>query len=173
MTRIRRAGLASLFALAAPLAAASSEAPDAEAPEPAQVSYFRQAIAETDDQLLRLYGGSWWMLSRPKLASLADVIVIVLADERRGSAYMDGEQIPIEHVRGDFEAEKGRLSTISTSVGTGAVIELADGSRWSIPRYDQARSGSWSRDDPVLVTESQHYLINLRSAEKIWATRQD
>jgi hypothetical protein len=178
MKRIRPGALAILLAVLAPVALAQSEAPESEAPESdaaeeAQVSYFRQAIAEKSDELMRLYGGSWWLLARPKLAVLSDVVVIKLDDERQGTAFIGGEEIPVEHVRGEFTPAVGRLSTIAESIGTGAVIALADESRWHIPKYDQSRSADWSRDDPIVITESQHYLINLRTGEKIWARRGD
>ena len=75
-----------MLALLAASAAAQPETPEeSEAAHAAQeVSYFRQAIAEKQDETLRLFGRSWWVLSRQKLAPLADVIVIVLHEEGRG-----------------------------------------------------------------------------------------
>ena len=172
---LRPNAFALLLALVAAPAAAQPDKPEESEAAPAaqEVRYFRQAIAEKQNETLRLFGGSWWVLSRRKLAPLADVIVIVLHEEGRGTAYIDGEAIPIAHLRGDFTAALGRLTTLAASIDTGEAIQLEEGSTWKIPKYDHARSGSWSPPDAILVTASEHYLINLRTGEKIWARRSE
>mgnify|MGYP001823320003 CR=1 FL=1 len=67
--------------------------------------------------------------------------------------------------------QNGFLAKVIASHGEGAVLEMDDGSLWSIPDYDQYGTGWWLPPYPVLIYANEMYLINLKKGKKVWVNR--
>ena len=53
----------------------------------------------------------------------------------------------------------------------GAVLELADGSLWSVPDYDRYDTGWWLPPYKALVTSTKLYLYNLKKGKRVWVSQ--
>jgi hypothetical protein len=153
-----------------------------------KVSFFQDTVSEIDDRVVKFLSGSTWLMEREIIAiPLDDGIIITpgLApkyDKENIAAYIktlpkhgrlayQGNEVGVTLIEGVFILQDGFLAKVIASHGKGAVLELDDGSLWSIPEYDQYDSGWWLPPYPVLVYANEMYLINLKKGKKIWVNR--
>jgi hypothetical protein len=142
-----------------------------------RVDYLAESILDVDDDVIRLEGGSAWLLMGPSLVlPLEDVIIVIRTVPVSGravqlaTAYIDGDEIPVRHLRGSVFTSAGYLSRVVEEIGDGAVLRLADGSLLSVPDYDRFNTGWWLPPYPVLLTGNRAYLYNLRNAKRVWVS---
>ena len=135
-----------------------------------KVTYFEDSIAEKGDRnhIIRLTGGSNWVLSEPTLAALqTDVIVVmrnVTVDGKIVPAawmYVGGQEIPAKHVDGVYPANSAYLTRVVATEG-GATLRLADGTQLSVVRGDRYFVRRWVPPYKALLTESRTSLYNLK-----------
>ena len=136
-----------------------------------RVSYIKDSILRKDDRVLNLLGGSVWLLERMTLALATDDIVIFLEDNESGIACVDGDFIAAKRVKGLILPETGLVGRVEKSLSRGAVLQLNDGSLWSVPNYDQYHTSFWLPPYPVIITSSQSKMINLKKMKTIWVER--
>lgn len=137
-----------------------------------EISYFQDQIWEiTNENQIRLFGGSYWVsYSSMLLLPLQDVLV-VLRDSQVGMMYADGAEIPVQFVGGSFVPKRGWLQTVVAASKDGAILRLDDGSLWKIPNYDRFDTRWWLPPYKVIVTSDQLYMIHLRDNKQIWVSR--
>lgn len=151
------------------------------APGMQKVEYLTDSIAEKEGKYIRLLGGSSWVLSSPSLSLVTDDIIIVFRELELKSkkrvkvavAYVDGDEIPVGHVKGKYVLSTGYLTTVVEAMGDGAVLKLADASILTVPEYDQFDTGWWLPPYKALLTSSKMYLWNLKKVKRVWVNPKD
>lgn len=141
-----------------------------------KVEYLTGSIFEKEGKYIRLLGGSSWILSSPSLALVTYDVIIVFRElklkNKKGVkvaiAYVDGDEIPVKHVKGKYVLSTGYLTTVVEAMGNGAVLKLADGSIFTVPKYDQFDTGWWLPPYKALLTSSKMCLWNLKKGKRVW-----
>ena len=148
-------------------------APSAQTME--KVEYFPDSIAEREEHIVRLTGGSSWLLaSRTAAVAGADVIVVmrdvVVNGEKVRAAwlYVGGEEIPARHVEGVYPTNPAYLTRVVAVEGQGATLRLADGTELSVPKYDRYYISRWVPPYKALLTGNRIYLYNLKEGRRVW-----
>ena len=145
-------------------------------PRMQKVEYLSDSISQKDGKVIKLLGGSRWGLSSATLALVTDDIIIVfqefvLKSKKKikvATAYVDGDEIIATHAGGRYATSTGFLTTVTESLGDGAVLRLADGSLLSIPQYDRYDTGWWLPPYKALLTGNRMYLWNLNKGKRVW-----
>ena len=145
--------------------------------EPHQrVRFLADSVVEIHDRVMRLLGGSVWLLDRRPSPLTAADIVIVFRDPLVGgkpamiaTAFLDGEEVLVRHLQGTYVTASGFLSTVVEAMGDGAVLRLADGELLSVPYYHRFNT---ARLPPyrALVTSSRQHLFNLKHGKWVWVS---
>jgi hypothetical protein len=140
-----------------------------------RIEYFTDSILQKEDEYIRLLGGSSWVLSTFSTALVTDDVIIVFRDityqgqkVKMATAYVDGDEIPVRHVRGTYATSTGYLTTVVEALGDGAVLRLADGTLLSVPSYDRYDTGWWLPPYRALLTSNRSYLYNLKNGKRVW-----
>lgn len=142
-----------------------------ENPGLAKVDYFTDSVWECDDDVIKLLGGSIWLMGLPVFVLVTQDVTIVLTNEDVGIAFIEGDQITVRHLSGEFVAKQGWLGEVIEEMGDGAVLRLNDGSLWEVPEYDRFDTGWWLPPYPVVVTSNELYMINLKKGKRLWVNR--
>ena len=136
-----------------------------------EAAYFQDSIAEKGDQnfIIRLAGGSSWVLStRTSALVTSDVMVVmrdVLVDGKVVPAawmYIGGEEIPAVHVEGLYPRNPAFLTRVVGSEGRGTTLRLADGKQVTVPQYDRFYVSRWNPPYKALLTKDGASLFNLK-----------
>lgn len=143
-----------------------------------KVEYLADSIIEKEGKYIRLLFGSSWILSLPSLALIMEDVIIVfqeieLKNKKRvkvAVAYIDGDEILVRHVGGEYITQTGYLTTVVEAFGEGAVLKLANGLLLSVPEYDQYYTGWWLPPYKALLTGNMLYLYNLEKGKKVWVS---
>ncbi len=139
------------------------------------VSYFPDSIAEKGDRnhIIRLNGGSSWVLATPTLAIVStDVMVVtrdVLVEGKRVRAawlYVDGEEIPAQHVEGVYPANAAFLTRVIAAEDQGTKLRLEDGTELLVPGYNRFILAKWTPPYKVLLTNNRLSLYNLKDGRR-------
>ena len=141
-----------------------------------KVGYFPDSIAEKGDQnyLIRLSGGSSWVLaSRTSALVNTDVMIVmrdVLVEGKSVLAawmYIGGEEIPAKHVEGIYPSNPAFLSRVVAAEDQGTKLRLADGTSLLVPGYNKFISNRWVLPYKVLLTDNRLGLYNLLDGRRI------
>jgi hypothetical protein len=139
-----------------------------------KVDYFPDAIAEKDDHLVRLNGGSSWLLASRTSALVAANVLVVMRDvdvngQRVSAAWLfvGGEEIPVKHVEGVYPRNPAYLTRVVAADG-GTTLRLADGSVVMVPKYDRFSITRWTPPYKALLTGNRTYLYNLKVGRRVW-----
>jgi hypothetical protein len=139
-----------------------------------KVDYFPDTIAEKDDHVVRLNGGSSWLLATRTLAQVSTDVVVVMREvvvngERVAAAWLfvNGEEIPVKHVEGVYPRNPAFLTRV-VSAEAGTKLQLADGSQVTIPQYDRYFVRGWIPPYKALLTNNRAYLYNLKDGRRAW-----
>ena len=139
-----------------------------------KVDYFPDAIAEKDDHLVRLNGGSSWLLASRTSALVAANVLVVMRDvdvngQRVSAAWLfvGGEEIPVRHVEGVYPRNPAYLTRVVAADG-GTTLRLADGSVVMVPKYDRFSITRWTPPYKALLTGNHTYLYNLKVGRRVW-----
>jgi len=153
--------------LATPVAAQTME----------KVDFFVDSISEKGDlnHLVRLSGGSSWVLAEATLVAVpVDVLVVmrdVVVEGKRVAAawvYVGGVEIPAKHLEGVYPKNAAFLTRVMASEDQGTKLRLADGSELLVPGYNKFISNRWTPPYKVLLSAnrlSMHNLIDGRRVE--------
>ena len=139
-----------------------------------KVDYFPDSIAEKDEHVLRLNGGSSWLLaSRTSALVAADVLVVMRDVDVNGQRvpaawlFVGGEEIPVKHVEGVYPRNPAYLTRVVAAEG-GTNLRLADGSTVVIPKYDRFSISRWTPPYKALLSGNRAYLYNLKQGRRVW-----
>ena len=139
-----------------------------------KVDYFPDSIAEKDEHVLRLNGGSSWLLANRTSALVATDVLVVMQDvdvngQRVSAAWLfvGGEEIPVKHVEGVHPRNPAYLTRVVGAEG-GTNLRLADGSMVVVPKYAQLSSNRWTPPYKALLTGNRTYLYNLKVGRRVW-----
>ena len=139
-----------------------------------KVDYFPDSIAEKDDHVVRLSGGSSWLLANRTSALVAADVMVVMRDvEVNGQRvlaawlYVGGEEIPAKHVEGVYPRNPAYLTRV-VGAKEGTTLRLADGSEVSVPKYDSYAISRWTPPYKALLTGNRGYLYNLETGRRVW-----
>jgi hypothetical protein len=140
-----------------------------------RVSYFADQIAEKDDHVVRLNGGSSWLLDdRTSALAPTDVLVVmrdVMVNGKPVKAawlYVAGAEIRAKHVEGVYPSNVGFLTRVVGAEGQGTTLTLADGTHLSVPKYDRVTISRWVPPYKALLTADRTYLYNLKEGRRVW-----
>jgi len=138
---------------------------------PIDILYLRGTVSEADGDIITLLDGSKWRKQGYSYVLPSSNILIVVTDEEgSGVAFSDGSEFQVNHISGQPTGLKeGQLTKVVQSLSEGAVLEMADGSMWEIPKYDQFDTGYWLPPYHVIVTPDKSYLINIGKNKRVWA----
>jgi hypothetical protein len=145
-----------------------------------KVGYFPDSIAEKGDQnfVIRLNGGSSWVLaSRTSALVNTDVIVVmrdVIVDGKAVLAawlFVGGEEIPARHVEGVYARNQAFLSRVVGAEDQGTKLRLADGTSLLVPGYNKYISNRWRLPYKVLLTDNGLTLYHLLDGRRISVER--
>ena len=137
------------------------------------VSYFPDSIAEKDDHVVRLNGGSSWLLAqRITAVAPADVMIVmrdVMVEGKRVRAawlYVGGDEVPAQHVEGVFPANAAFLTRVVASEDQGTKLRLEDGTELFVPGYNRFILSRWTPPYKVLLTNNRLSLYNLKDGRR-------
>jgi hypothetical protein len=139
------------------------------------VRFFADSIAEKEELVVRLSGGSSWVLASRTRAAVASEVMIVLRDVTVSGQhvlaawlYHEGEEIPVKHVEGVYPQKNAAyLTRVVAAEGQGAMLRLADGTELSVPRYDRLFVNRWVPPYKALLTGNRIYLYNLKVGRRV------
>jgi hypothetical protein len=139
-----------------------------------KVDYFPDSIAEKDEHVLRLNGGSSWLLANRTSAFVSADVIVVMRDvdvngQRVSAAWLfvGGEEIPVKHVEGVYPRNPAYLTRVVGAEG-GTNLRLADGSMVVVPKYDRFAISRWTPPYKALLTGNRTYLYNLKQGRRVW-----
>ena len=141
-----------------------------------KVEYFQDSINEKGDlnHIIRLNGGSSWVLSEATLAPVASDLIVVMRDvmvegKRVRAAWMfvGGEEIPAKHAEGVFPANQAFLTRVTASEDQGTKLRLADGSQLLVPGYNKYLLARVTPPYKVLLTSNRLSLYNLKDGARV------
>ena len=139
-----------------------------------RVVYFPDSIAEKDDHVVRLNGGSSWVLASRTSALVAADVTIVMRDVvvegkpvRAAWLFVGGEEIPARHVEGVYPANQAFLTRVIASEDQGTKLRLADGSELVLPGYNKYISSRWVPPYKALLTDNRLSLYNLKEGRRV------
>ena len=139
-----------------------------------KVDYFPDSIAEKEDHVVRLNGGSSWLLAnRTAALASADVLVVMrdvnVGGQRVAAAWLfvGGDEIPVKHVEGVYPRNPAYLTRVVAADG-GTTLRLADGSAVVVPSYDRFSISRWTPPYKALLTGNRTYLYNLKNVRRVW-----
>jgi|RhiMethySRZTD1v2_1073278.scaffolds.fasta_scaffold05428_3 hypothetical protein len=140
-----------------------------------KVNYFPDSIAEKDDHVVRLNGGSSWLLASNPTAAVASEVVVVMRDVlvngqkvRAAWLYINGDEIPAKHVEGVYPSNPAYLTRVVAAERQGTTLRLADGTELSVPQYDRHSISRWVPPYKALLTGNRIYLYNLKTGRRVW-----
>jgi len=140
-----------------------------------KVDYFPDSIAEKDDHVVRLNGGSSWLLANPsKTAQIAADVMIVMRDVvvegkpvRAAWVYVGGEEIPVKHLEPVYPTNSAFLTRVVAAEDRGTKLRLADGTELLLPGYNSYISNRWIPPYKALLGGNRDFLYNLREGRRV------
>ena len=141
-----------------------------------KVAYFQDSIAEKGDRnhIIRLNGGSSWVLAEPTLAAVGtDVMVVtrdvVLNGQRVKAAwfYVGGAEIPAKHVEGLYPMNAAFLTRVIGVEDQGTKLRLADGTQLLVAGNSKYNVNRWTPPYKALLTGNRVYLYNLKNGMQV------
>jgi hypothetical protein len=139
-----------------------------------KVEYFPDTLSEKDEHVVRLTGGSSWVLaSRPSALVAANVMVVMrdVAVEgrtvRAAWLFVGGEEIPAKHVEGVFPTNQAFLTRVTASEDQGTKLRLADGSELLVPGYNKYLLARVTPPYKVLLSSNRLSLYNLKDGVRV------
>jgi hypothetical protein len=139
-----------------------------------KVVYFPDSIAEKDDHVVRLNGGSSWVLASRTSALAAADVTIVMRDVivggkpvRAAWLFVAGEEIPARHVEGVYPTNQAFLTRVIASADEGTKLRLADGTELVLPGYNKYISSRWIPPYKALLTDNRLSLYNLKEGRRV------
>ena len=140
-----------------------------------KVDYFPDSIAEKDEHIVRLSGGSSWLLAHPsKAAQIATDVMIVMRDVvvegkpiRAAWVYVGGEEIPAKHLEGVYPTSRAFLTRVVAAEDRGTKLRLADGTELLLPGYNSYISNRWIPPYKALLGGNRDFLYNLREGRRV------
>ncbi len=139
-----------------------------------KVMYFPDTIAEKEDHVVRLTGGSSWLLAnRTSVLAPADVLVVmrdVLVEGKPVRAawlYVAGQEIPAKHVEGVYPTHEAFLTRVVAAEAQGSKLRLADGTTLLLPGYNKYISNRWIPPYKALLTDKGLSLFNLTELRRV------
>lgn len=139
-----------------------------------KVVYFPDSIAEKEEHIVRLNGGSSWVLATRTSALVAADVVIVMRDVvveknpvRAAWLFVNGEEIPARHVEGVYPTSQAFLTRVVASEDQGTKLRLADGTELVLPGYNKFISNRWVPPYKALLTDNRLSLYNLKVGRRV------
>ena len=139
-----------------------------------RVVYFPDSIAEKDDHVIRLNGGSSWVLASRTSALVAADVTIVMRDVvvegkpvRAAWLFVGSDEIPARHVEGVYPTNQAFLTRVIASEDQGTKLRLADGSELVLPGYNKYISNRWVPPYKALLTDNRLSLYNLKEGRRV------
>lgn len=141
-----------------------------------KVDYFLDSIAEKGDQsyLIRLSGGSSWVLASRTSALVNTDVMVVMRDVtvegtpvRAAWLFVGGEEIPAKHVEGVYPANPAFLTRVVAAEEQGTKLRLADGTSLLVLGYNKYISNRWVLPYKVLLTDNGLTLYHLLDGRRI------
>ena len=141
-----------------------------------KVAYFQDAISEKGDRnhIIRLNGGSSWVLAEPTLAVLGTDVLVVTRDVivngqplKAAWFYVGGEEIPAKHVEGLYPMNAAFLTRVVGVEDEGTKLRLADGTQLLVTRSNKYNVSRWTPPYKALLTGNSVYLYNLKNGTQV------
>jgi hypothetical protein len=139
-----------------------------------RVVYFPDSIAEKEDHVVRLNGGSSWVLASRTAALVAADVTIVIRDVvvegrtiRAAWLFAGAEEIPAKHVEGVYPTNQALLTRVVASEDQGTKLRLADGTVLVLPGYNKYISNRWVPPYKALLTDNRLSLYNLKEGRRV------
>jgi hypothetical protein len=139
-----------------------------------RVVYFPDSIAEKEDHIVRLNGGSSWVLASRTSALVAADVTIVMRDVvvegkpvRAAWLFVGDEEIPARHVEGVYPTNQAFLTRVIASEDQGTKLRLADGTVLVLPGYNRYISNRWVPPYKALLTDNRLSLYNLKENRRV------
>jgi hypothetical protein len=150
--------------------------PNATAQTKEKVAYFQDSIAEKGDRnhIIRLNGGSSWVLAEPTRAVLGTDVLVVTRDVmvngqplKAAWFYVGGEEIPAKHVEGLYPVNAAFLTRVVGIEDQGTKLRLADGTQLAVARSNKSNVNRWPPPYKALLTGNNVYLYNLKNGTQV------
>lgn len=130
--------------------------------------FFTDSIAEANSEVIRLYGGTLWILDQSYYGlSLEDVIGVVTG-KKSATLYIDGNTYSAELVKGSVVTSSGILASVIDEKGDGKLLKLDNGMLLTFDSYDHYDTGWWLPPYQVLIDLTSMNMWNLKKGKKVW-----
>ncbi len=139
-----------------------------------KVYYIIGTVTLTNGNHFELSDGSVWYAENPAhIGSSFRIVIILNSLLRKGSAFVHGKEINVEHVSGNFTYYNGYYSKVVGMEDKGAVLLTEDGSGWSVPDYQRTDTSKWKVPYNVLISSDGLFMTNLNNDERIIVSRRN
>ena len=139
-----------------------------------KVDYFPDTLAEKDEHIVRLTGGSSWVLANRTAALVSANVMVVMRNVvvegrtvRAAWLFVGGEEIPAKHVEGVFPTNQAFLTRVTASEDQGTKLRLADGSELLVPGYNKYLLARVTPPYKVLLASNRLSLFNLKDGARV------
>jgi hypothetical protein len=150
--------------------------PSASAQTKEKVAYFRDTITEKGERnhIIRLNGGSSWVLAEPTRAVIGTDVLVVTRDVivngqplKAAWFYVGGEEIPAKHVEGLYPMNAAFLTRVVGVEDQGTKLRLADGTHLLVSRSNKYNVTRWAPPYKALLTGNSVSLYNLKNGTQV------
>jgi hypothetical protein len=139
------------------------------------VEYCEDSILESEDNAIRLLGGSKWeVASYGYFMILQDVIIIHDSIKSDGGASSNSEIISggsrsiVTPVSGSCASQTGEKARVVREINDGATLFLDSGELLNFDSFDSFDTGFWLPPYEVLITSGGLYMWNLDKGKRVW-----
>ena len=131
------------------------------------VRFFADTISEADGEILRLLGGSVWMLDRDYFGLPLEEVVGIATNKETATIYANDNVYTGKLLKGYIATSTGFVGSVVDSKGDGTVLQLDNGALLEFSSYDKFDTGYWLPPYRVLINSEKTYMWNLEEGKKV------
>jgi hypothetical protein len=130
--------------------------------------FFTDSIIEANSEVIRLSGGTLWILDQSYYGLSLEDVVGVITGKKTATLYVDGNSYSAELVKGDVVTSSGILASVIDEKGDGKLLKLDNGMLLTFDSYDSYDTGWWLPPYQVLIDLTSMNMWNLKKGKKVW-----
>jgi len=130
--------------------------------------FFTDTVLEVTSEVIKLMGGSIWLLDRSYFGLPLEDVFGVMTSEKTATLYINGDEYTGELVKGITTTSSGIFSTVIKEQGDGTFLTLDNGMRLIFGSYEAYDTGYWLPPYRVLIDVRPMKMWNLKRGKKVW-----
>ena len=130
--------------------------------------FFTDTISDATSEVLKLMGGSIWLLDQYYFGLSLDDVIGIMQDDRTAVIYGNGNRYSAELIRGSVLKSEGLSAVVIKEKADGRLLILDSGLILTFSSYDAYDTGWWLPPYEVLIDTSRMVMWNLKEGKKVW-----